>query len=239
MPKAKAKTKNSLQKGQASALPPFLVNDCALISIHTGVSVVTLREFREHLMKIDERSFHHHFWGRLLQPQFDEPEYNNDFASWVFRALDDKTLAEKLGAVDPTEFDTVDELREELAEIVEMHMAEEEHTLWAVADREFHFIRSQLIVFGTGQKINQPEELAETIPNLSRGSIYYHFIQARQRQHQKRNDFSAWVSDFGEAYADFAEELRTIDPTFSPLNELQEEIHQVCQKYQAKKGRKS
>ncbi|MBW1712456.1 MAG: hypothetical protein JRJ59_04855, partial [Deltaproteobacteria bacterium] len=71
---------------------PFRIRDCALITLATGVSVQTLREFREGLLIVHPGSIYHHFWGRLLEPYFDEPEYNNDFAAWVYHGLHDKSL---------------------------------------------------------------------------------------------------------------------------------------------------
>ena len=85
-------------------MKPFDVRECALISLATGVSVQTLREFREALLTVHPSSVYHHFWGRLLQPHFDEPEYNNDFAGWAIHGLDDRSLAERLAVIDPTDY---------------------------------------------------------------------------------------------------------------------------------------
>ncbi len=54
---------------------PFSVKDCALVTIATGKKAQNLKEMREHLLNIHLGSVYHHFWGGLLRPRFDEPEY--------------------------------------------------------------------------------------------------------------------------------------------------------------------
>ena len=83
---------------------PFFVKDCALVTIATGKKAQNLKEMREHLLNIHLGSIYHHFWGGLLRPRFDEPEYNNDFAEWVHHALQDNILAERLSVIDPDPF---------------------------------------------------------------------------------------------------------------------------------------
>ena len=72
---------------------PFSVKDCALVTIATGKKAQNLKEMREHLLNIHLGSIYHHFWGGLLRPRFDDPEYNNDFAEWVRHALQDNIHA--------------------------------------------------------------------------------------------------------------------------------------------------
>ena len=75
----------------------FLIKDCALAAIATGLHAQNLRELRDHLTDIHLGCIYYHFWGGLLRPHFDDPEYNNDFASWARHALHDVPLAERLG----------------------------------------------------------------------------------------------------------------------------------------------
>jgi hypothetical protein len=59
-------------------LAPFLFKDCALIAIAIGERARNLRELRERLHDIDPNSIYYHFWGGLLRPRFDDPEYHQD-----------------------------------------------------------------------------------------------------------------------------------------------------------------
>ena len=208
---------------------PFNIKDCALLVIGTGKSAQNLRELRDNLITIDPGSIYYHFWGTLLRPRFDDPEYNNDFASWVRHNLHDAILAERLGVVDPSEFNEIDDLRHELIDLIEERLDESELVLWTKVDQQFYFLRSQIVVFDTRKSIHTPEELVDIIPQLSIGSIFYHFIDAKRRTPEKRDDFRAWLSGFDERYADLIEELAAIDPFFSSLTQLRRMLSLIFQ----------
>jgi len=210
---------------------PFSVRDCALVSLATGISAQNLKEFREGLLSVHPGSIYHHFWGRLLQPRFDEPEYNNDFASWAFRALNDKALAERLSVVDPTELETIEDIRQELLEIVEMRLDESEMIPWAKADQQFHFIRSQIVVLDTGLRLKSPEELARVVPMMSSGSIFYHFIDARRRTDDGSDDFSSWLSGYGNSYQDLIARLQMVEPYFFSLKNTRKTLSEIFDRF--------
>lgn len=209
----------------------FYVRDCALVSIATGLNAQNLREFRDGLREADAGSIYHHFWGRLLQPQFDEPEYNNDFASWAAHGLHEKALAERLSVVDPSDFADTESMRQELIDIVENRLDESEMVPWARADARFYFVRSQIVIFDTGKVLDAPFRLAEQAPKLSKGSIFYHFIDARRRTDAHCDDFSAWLEFFGDEYRELIERLRAVDPYFSSLWELREILTDIFGEY--------
>lgn len=212
-----------------TTLPPFAVRDCALITLATGVRVQNLREFREGLKKVPAGSIVHHFWGRLLQPVFDEPEYNNDFASWAYRGLHDKPLAERLSMVLPTDFEDPESLRQELLEVVEQRLDESEMVPWSMADQQFEFLRSQIVVFDTGLRFDRPADIVSYLPSLPTGSVYYHFIDARMRTAGRCDDFSAWLEGFDDPFAALGERLRGLDPYFSSLKEIRQMVTDVFQ----------
>jgi len=201
-------------------LPPFAIRDCALVALATGLRAQNLRELRNGIQTCDLESVHYHFWGRLLRPRFDEPEYNNDFAAWAYRALDEKALAERLSVVNPADFPDLEVLRHELIEIIEDRLDESPYVPWAQADKQFYFISSQIVIFDTGTQASDPQELAKLVPGLSAGSIFYHFIDARRRTPDNIDDFSAWLSGLNDKYSVLQEKLQSIDPYFSSLLEI-------------------
>jgi hypothetical protein len=205
-------------------IEPFAVKDCALAAIATGRRAQNLRELRDHLQAVHAGCFHYHFWGGLLRPRFDDPEYNNDFASWVRHALHDARLAERLGVLDPAEYADVEQLRRELVDIIEQRLDETEFLAWARRDQQFHFVRAQTVVFDTRKRLARPEELADAIPSLSLGSIYYHFIDARRREPQGVDDFRAWLERFGDDFNGLRERIAAVDPYFVTLSELRERL---------------
>jgi hypothetical protein len=210
---------------------PFAVRDCALITLSTGVRAQNLKELLAILQKIPAESIEHHFWGRLLQPQFDEPEYNNDFASWAYRGLHDKQLAERLSMVIPTDFEDLECLRQDLVEVIEERLEETEMVPWARADQQFYFLQSQIVVFDSGLRFDKPADIVAYLPSLSTGSVYYHFIDARNRTDQRCDDFSAWLDGLGEEYEPLRNRLCGVDPYFSSLNEIRQIVTDLFQWY--------
>ena len=222
---------------EEQTLVPFEVKDCALVGIATGQRVQTLREMRDVLQSIHPECVYYHFWGHLLRPQFDDPEYKNDFATCAHRALHDRKLAEQLGVIDPAEFETLENLRQEVIGVIEERLDESDTMIWATADQQFHFIRSQIVVFNARVMLTQPDELAEITPNLSLGSIFYHVIDARRRQPKSTDDFSAWLQAAGDAYNDLCDQVADIDPYFATLSEIRQSLSDIFINYFGRKAK--
>ena len=210
---------------------PFAVKDCALIAIATGECAHNLRELRDRLATTSQGCIYYHFWGGLLRPSFDDPEYQNDFAVWAYHGLHDRFLAERLALIDPTDFDDVEHLRRELIEIIEERLDENELVHWAVAHQQFQFVRSQIVVFDTGIRLGKPEELKTLIPQLRVGSVFYHFVDARGRTANKNDDFSEWLIGFGDNYDELLEQISSLDPYFKSLTELRAQLGAIFKEY--------
>ncbi len=215
----------------ANQTQSFSIKDCALVALATGRKARLLQEFRSELADIDAASIYHHFWGGLLQPRFDEREYNNDFAAWIWHGVHDAVLAERVAALAPNGFSDLDTLRREIIELIDIRLDEVEHLFWARATLQFEFICSQIVTFDTERRLQQPAELATNISSLSTSSIFYHFIDARRRTHDGRDDFSDWLSAFGEDFEPLREQLAGIDPYFGSLGELRERLAQLFTAY--------
>lgn len=207
------------------------IMDCALIALATGAKAQNLRELRDKLKDIHAGCLYHHFWGNLLHPHFDDPEFQNDFAVWASHDMHDLKIAERLSIIDPGNYKDLEELRKEIIEIIDERLYETEYVPWAKPGREFHFIRSQIVVFDTGASYSDPKDLMEAIPKMSVGSIFYHFIDSRRRTPDGKNDFSAWLAGFGDKYQALIEDLDNIDPYFTTLTELREEVDLVFNEY--------
>lgn len=205
-------------------IEPFEIKDCAMIAVATGLRAQNLRELRHFIEEIHPDCIYYHFWSGLLNPRFEDPEYQNDFASWAIHGLNDLILAERLGIVDPTDFLDVEELRRELIDIIEERLDQTAIIPWAKPDSQFHLIRSKMVVLNTKIKVQTPEELGRLIPKLPPSSIFYHFIDSRRRTLGGNDDFSAWVSHFGPAYAPLVKRILDIDPYFIRLSVLREKL---------------
>jgi hypothetical protein len=214
-------------RAETSANEPFAVKDCALLVVATARPAENLKELRDNLLTISADSIYNHFWGGLLQPRFEEREFNNDFAAWVCRSLHDPTLAERLAVIDPTDFSDLEALRQELIEVIEERLDESELLRLKRAEERFEFLRSQIVVFDTHKRMERPEDLAQVLPQISPSSVFYHFIDARRRSAEHLDDFRAWLAGFGERYESLSGKLASVDPYFASLSELRQRVAEL------------
>lgn len=203
---------------------PFEIKDCALAAIATGQKAQNLKELRDCIETVVPGCIAYHFWAGKLRPRFDDPEFNNDFAAWSRHALHDKVLAERLGMIDPTSFDRREDMKQELLDIIEERLDENEHIPWTSADQQFYFITSQIVVFSARRTIVKPGELVAIVPEMTSSSIFYHFIDARRRTFGHIDDFRAWLYGFEDGYRDLCDILSNVDPFFSTLPELRQQL---------------
>lgn len=210
---------------------PFTVRDCALIAVATGRKAQNLKELRLHLQTVDPSSIYFHFWGGLLRPGFEEREYHNDFAEWVRHEARDFKLCERLAAIDPSEYSDMDDLRLEMLEVIEERLDETEFLTWARIDRQFEFIRSQIVVFDTKKSIERPEDLGDAVSHMSTSSVFYHFIDSRRRFPEGIDDFRAWLEGWGDKYSGLIARLADVDPYFVTLVQLREQIASIFTGY--------
>lgn len=204
----------------------FTVRDCVLLAMATGRRAQTLQDLREGVLAVPQESIYYHFWGRLLRRRFDDTEFHNDFATWVRESLHDETLGERLSVIDPADFQDIEQLRSAVAEVIEERL-EETDVAFSLRDRQFHFRECQTVVFDTTVRIVEPQDLAEAVPALSLGSIYYHVIDARRRAPAHIDDFRTWLQQFGRRYEPLCVRLAEIDPYFSSLAELRTELSMI------------
>lgn len=217
---------------QGKACEEFAVQDCALAAIATGLRAYNLRELKDKLKTVDPDSIYYHFWGGLLRPRFDDPEYHNDFAIWSHCGLRDSVLAERLGIINPAEFQDIEQLRAHVIEVVEERIDDRDHVPAADPDNPFYFVRSQIVVFDTNGRITRPEDLPVMVSTMSLGSVFYHFIDALRRSQEGEDDFCAWLTGcFDDGYGDLCQSLRRIDPFFSGLTELRNRLTKLLVSY--------
>lgn len=224
------------RKKMTGELRPFEIKDCALIAIATGRRAQNLREIISLLQDIDLNCIYYHFWGGLLRPRFDNPEYHNDFAVWIAHGLHNKTLAERLALIDPAGYESMAELRDEMVDVIEEDLDETEYPAWADRDNQFEFISSQLVVFNTNVSINNPVEMSNFIPGMSAGSIFFHFIDGRRRNNDRLDDFRNWLYQYEDRYEGLIDMIKVIDPYFSSLTELRSQLTEAFSSYFRENG---
>lgn len=212
---------------------PFEVKDCTLITRMGGVqAAVSLRELREGVARCPLECLFHHFCETQLRPTFDDPEFSNDFAVWAAKHVRDRILAERLGVINPYEFDNLEQLREVVLEVVDDRLSEVGHHQFAPAGEDFRFMRAVTVVFDVGIQLRTPDDLVTRLPQFSTSSIYYHFVEARRRTETRLDDFSNWLAGFGAGTEPLLDALHGIDFYYLTLRELKDALLEaVCQPF--------
>ncbi|RKX24427.1 MAG: hypothetical protein DRP45_08215 [Candidatus Zixiibacteriota bacterium] len=200
---------------------PFFMKDCALIARMAGIdTAINLREMRERLLHCPIESIFHHFCETVIRPTFDDPEYRNDFAIWAARDLQDRVLAEQLGIINPYSFHDLEEVRRCVIDIIDDRLSEVTYIPWVKMDNDFRFMRAVTVVFDAGKQFELPEDLVAALPEMSLSSVYYHYVEARRRTENHKDDFTVWLSGFGSGTEGLIEALGCIDFYFMSLPEL-------------------
>jgi len=207
---------------------PFKIKDCALITRMAGIdTAMTLRELQARISACSIECLFHHFCETVLRATFDDPEYRNDLAVWAAHQLRDKVLAERLAIINPYSLDSFEDLRLQVMDIIDERLAELDVIPSAPRGSEFHFMQAVTVVFDTGVELVEPEDLRKHLPNMSLGSIYYHFVEARRRTDEKCDDFTAWLMGFDNGIEPLAKALASIDFYFLTLSELKSTLIQT------------
>jgi hypothetical protein len=203
----------------------FEVKDCALLMRMSGlIPAMNLRELRDRIAVCGESVLYHHFCETTLRPTFDDPDYRNDFAAWAKLYLRDRVLAERLGIIDPYTFDTVEELRAAVLDVIDDRLGEVTMIPWVRPGDEFIFREAITVIFDTGERIRDPRELAPAILRMTDGSVYYHFLEALRRPPVGKDDFSVWLRGMGDGYGQLIHSLEGIDFYFYSLARLRKEL---------------
>ena len=86
-------------------------------------------------------------------------------------------------------------------------------------------------MFSSHRTIIDPKELMSLVPEMTSSSIFYHFIDARRRTFGHLDDFRAWLYGFEEKYRDLCDILSSVDPFFSTLPELRQQLSFIFTDY--------
>jgi len=199
----------------------FEVKDCTLITRMGGVATaINRRELRERVAACPVECIFHHFSETVVRPSFDDPEFRNDLAVWCARELRDRVLAERLGALNPYHFDSFEDLRGHVLDVIDDRLAENPHLAPIPASEEFRFMSAVTVIFNTGLVLSEPSDLIKWLPEFSYSTIYYHFVEARRRTPSRLDDFSSWLKSFGGETEELRDCLRRIDFYYLTLPQL-------------------
>ena len=195
----------------------------------TGRRASSLLELFLGLEASDGAVLYHHTHRFYRSHSFLGPWDRSDFALWVGQALKEEALAERLGAVDPREFQDLSAFKESLLRILGSLLEERARWIRPVPPGlEFHFCRSVSLVFPTGYEARNLEEFAFALARVDLASLYYHMIEAPLHHRDPQgppNDLSRWLLEAG--FPEKAAAVARVDPYRGDLEGLRADLLRV------------
>jgi hypothetical protein len=206
-------------------MKPFKVKDCVLSIRRSQMPPAhSLHELRDRIALCSEKVLLHHVWGAVLRSNRENPRRGNDFSAWARKCLGDRELAGRLEIIDPYAFTSLEGLRAALLGVIDGRLSESVYHPSVASDEPFVFVEANLIVYDTGKRISRPGELHRAIREMSCGSIFYHFLDARRRPPVGVDDLSAWIAEVGLKEAPLLEALRSVSSAARNPARLRREI---------------
>jgi small-conductance mechanosensitive channel len=208
----------------------FYFNTRAHMAELTGLKAKNLRELVDTLKNMPDEVIHYHTHHFLEEHQYLIPELSNDFATWVKDTLGNEVLAERLASINTFEFRSLLALRDRIVGVIEEYLSQDGFSRQAAAGREFHFMKSMLVVLPTSYVAHDIREFVEALRKISPSSLYFHIFESRLRLGVELNDFATWFEeDMGEN--ELGRQLARIDPYTYTLEGLRSLLIQIIEKH--------
>src|SRR5215470_15324927 len=176
-----------------AARDPFVFIGCVELRESLGRSARDERELMDRLEEIPAESILYHTHGYFLRHRPLTTAYGNDFARWVSVEVRDQLLGERLAVVDPFEFRTLEDLREELVSIVQDHLRQLSSVPRVEFGEPFYFQQSRIIEVPLGLSAATLAEFRDGLAAVDASAIYFHMVEARTRLGRRPGDFARWI----------------------------------------------
>lgn len=145
--------------------------------------------------------------------------YPNDFANWVATQVCDQVLAECLALVDPFQFASLEELRDEFVSVIDHHIAEVHPVPRIVFGDALFLVQSHLIQVRTGLQAATLGEFRRCLADVEQSAIYFHALHARVMGGVPGGDFARWIGgELGRPA--LAAEIERINPYLGGLEQI-------------------
>jgi hypothetical protein len=173
----------------------FQFSSSASLERLTGRRASNLEELLHLIQTCSESSIFYHTFSAFLKLREAQVPFNSDFAIWVARMLNERALAEKLTAIDFSEYNTLESLRSRLVQLIEHHIQENPRSCEKIADEPFYLHDVTRVVYLTDHFAYDLPTFRELLTKISIYSVYFHFIESRLQSKLMTDDFSAWMKE--------------------------------------------
>jgi hypothetical protein len=209
---------------------PFVFYTQQQLVALTGRRARNLSQMREHLRNVTGACIFYHTHYLYLTQHFVEPTFYNEFAGWISTALQERRLAERIGAIDLLSVSSLREIRERIIAEIERHFKEN-----AASERdcppgdEFQFCEAHTFIVPNGMVAQTVPEFFDKLQYVSNACLHFHFFEARLRLERPTNDFSFWLNERGEKR--LARAIDNLDPYVVSLDELKSQIRKIGRRH--------
>jgi hypothetical protein len=201
------------------------------LTMPTGKKITYLRELLQYLREMSEPVLNYHLWQSRLNITKPTLEYPNDFAHWAATALHDDLLAEKLIAIDPFDYENLDQVREAILDELEEYLWNFPHNPQVRPGFELHLCEASAVVLHSGITARTLREFCAALQTVGLDSVFYHFVEARRRlRDRKMDDFSRWIAA-NFSVPSLVTAIRDIDVYFYTLAEIRDTILALVQEH--------
>ena len=205
----------------ATATRPFQFTGCVELREITGRRARDERELMEEIEGAPAESIYYHTDTVFLRRPLIAGSYPNDFAIWVAVQIRDQVLAERLGMVDPFQFESIERTREEILSILDDHLEGLNPVPRVVFGDPFFFVRSHLIEVPTGMSARSLPEFRAALAEVDVSAIYLHALDARSRRGVRGGQFAECLGE-ELGLSELAERVGRLNPYLGGLERVRQ-----------------
>ncbi len=201
-----------------------------------GRSARDEQQLMEAIEEIPLDSLFYHTHSFFLRHKYIAGPYPNDFATWAAIQVRDRVLGEKLGILDPYDFENLEALRTEIVNIIDEHLSQLQFIPRVIYGEPFHFMQSRIIEVPTGLEARTLDEFRKILSTVDASVVYYHNFQAILRLGRRQGDFALWIEEQLKL-PELAKKISMIDFYMTSLESIRHRIIKLCDEVLEKEGR--
>ncbi|HDH87568.1 MAG: hypothetical protein DRG35_02930 [Deltaproteobacteria bacterium] len=216
----------------------FQFSSSAYLEKLSGKKACNLDELLKLIESCTLSSIFYHTFSALRKLREVHVPYTNDFAVWISRNLHEEALAEKLGAINLTEYNTIEKLKTRIVEIIKELRDWNPPAFEKKADEPFYLYDVTRIIYLTDKFAYNLKSFQEVLDSISIDSLYFHFIESRLYNQLHADDISTWIEK-SLGLNKLAQSIRNIDINVYTLNEIRAKIAHLIHEHLNKTNTKT
>jgi hypothetical protein len=215
---------------------PFFFTGCWELREMVGRSARDEQQLLEAIEEIPLDSLSYHTHSFFLRHAYIAGPYPNDFATWAAIQVRDRVLGEKLGILDPYDFENLEALRAEIVNIVDEHLSQLQIIPRVIYGEPFYFMQSRIIEVPTGLEARTLTEFRKILATVDISAVYYHNFEAMLRLGRRMGDFALWIEEQLHL-PELAQKISRLDFYMTSLESIRHRIIKLCDEVLKKETR--